>query len=176
MRARTAATNLARAGHHRMRGGRIRPGGGGVLTLEPSAICRESRTRSGAPSFAVSAGDSRAFANPCAAGGVAMKSHFDRIREVANRAIYHVISDRRRVMGRALPPLGGVHPDRRSDARFVAAATRVRKLSKDRGFPMLQRASASAARIEWTRERVERAWYVDCTSRPPGSAEGEGNQ
>src|SRR4030095_16205458 len=105
------------------------------LTLEPSAICRDSRTRAGSASCAVNAGVSRTFANPCAPGGVSMKTRFDRIDQVANRAIYHVISDRRRVLERVLSPSGGANMERRSDARFVADATRARKLSKDRGFP-----------------------------------------
>ena len=77
-----------------------------------------------------------------------MRSTFDRLREVRNRSISQVILDECRVLEKALPRPGLVDPVARSrHTRFE--------------------------RRRRTQKSVHGAWYVDCTSRPRGPAEGE---
>jgi len=176
MTAKGNATNLLEAAHHRRLGSSESPKGGGVLTPEPSGNCRAGARSGEIQREPLSAGVSRAFAGVCAPGSVAMRSRFDRLREVANRSIYNVILDRHRVLESLQSLPGGIHPDRYSGAGRPEAAASERKFPKDQDFSIPRDARSSALRRQWAQESASCAWYVDCTSRPRGSAEGEGNQ
>jgi hypothetical protein len=166
-------TNPRPAASHRRDGTQERQSGGGVLTLEPTAICRARGRTIGAGARPINPGVSRTFAIRCASRAVAMRRRFDRIREVRNCSIYQVILDRRWVLESALSLPGRVHPGRHADAGVTAAASCTRKLSNQHEFPMSRRDPPGAARRRRTQVSAGDAWYVDCSSRPRGPAEGE---
>ncbi len=176
MSARIYALNLSKRAGHRKIGGTKGPRGGEVLTPEPSGNRRVGAARSWAPSEPLNAGHSRAFEAPCAPDDVAMKMRFDRIGQVANRAIYLVISDYCRVLESSEPPVRGFVPDQVRFAVPAWAASSTGNLPKEQGFSISLRGRSGTARRQRAQESAARAWYVDCTSRPRGSAEGEGNQ
>ena len=90
-----------------------------------------------------------------------MRSTFDRLREVRNRSIYQVILDRYPIQEEA------------PEAALAASHERTRKLTNQHDIRTTRSVRARVERRRRTQKAAHGAWYVDCTSRPRGSAEGE---
>ena len=149
---------------------------GGVLTPKPSAIRRACGRAIGARRGRVTPLVTMTFAAGCAPGAVAMKTAFDRLREVRNRSISQMILDWCWVLEKARRKPGLGDRKRPVDAQPAAAAERARKLSNQHDIRTSRCARARAARRRRTRTSARVAWYVDCSSRLRGSVEGEGIQ
>ena len=149
------------------------PRSGEVLTPKLSAIRRTDEGVIHARRRRASPLDPMTFAFRCAAGAVAMRSTFDRLREVRNRPIYQVILNRCWVLEKAPPSVGLVVPEQPVVAGPAALTERLRKLSNDLDIRTARSTDMRLARRQRTQEFAHDAWYVDCTSRLRGSAEGE---
>jgi hypothetical protein len=84
-----------------------------------------------------------------------------------------VILNRCWVLEKAPRRPGLVDPERPVDAGLAALTERVRKLSNDLDIRTARSTRMRVARRQRTQEFAHGAWYVDCTSRLRGSAEGE---
>ena len=167
------ATNPRRGSDHRRMGGRECTGGAGVLTQEPSAICRAPDRPVGTHRRPINPVVSRTFAGRCAVEGVALRRPFDTLRHACNLSNYQVILDRRRVLESAWPLPGRTELRQGADARVIAAGSCACKSVTIHAFPTSRFGHEAVAWRRQAQESTNRAWYVDCISRPRGPTEGE---